>query len=202
MNPAQQLATAISLAAHHHCNQSDKSGKPYILHTLKVMHYLKTEDYELMAIAVLHDIIEDTDCLYRDLHAAGLSERVVFGVQAMTKLPGQTPDEYMAQLKDNVDACHVKLADLRHNSDIRRLKGLTEKDFKRVANLDVLGYYFIEDGGDGSASVRFYKKRDDAEKDEAALMDLYGQGSLSEGVRELNFDDFMSCRQHDDLEDQ
>jgi len=129
---AQQLATAIALAARYHEFQTDKSGKPYILHTMKVMHYLKTDDYELMAIAVLHDIIEDTDCLYHDLYTAGLSDRIINGVTAMTKLPGQSPEGYMHQLKSNVDACHVKLADLRHNSDIRRLKGLTEKDFKRV----------------------------------------------------------------------
>jgi len=132
MTPAQQLAKAIELAAQFHCNQTDKSGKPYILHTLKVMHYLKTEDFELMAIAVLHDIIEDTDCTYQTLRFEGMSDRVVLGVHHMTKQPGQTPEEYLAQVKKNVDSCHVKLADLRHNSDIRRLKGITEKDFKRI----------------------------------------------------------------------
>ena len=133
MTPAQQLAKAIELAAQYHCNQVDKSGKPYILHTLKVMHYLKTEDFELMAIAVLHDIIEDTDCNYQTLRFEGMSDRVILGVRAMTKQPGQVPAEYLEQVKGNLDACHVKLADLRHNSDIRRLKGVTEKDFKRIA---------------------------------------------------------------------
>jgi (p)ppGpp synthase/HD superfamily hydrolase len=129
---AQMLATAIALAAKYHEFQTDKSGKPYILHTLKVMHYMKTDDYERMAAGVLHDIIEDTTCLYEDLLGHGLSQRIIDAVRAMTKLPGQSPEEYMKQLKTNVDACHIKLADLRHNSDIRRLKGLTEKDFKRV----------------------------------------------------------------------
>lgn len=60
----------------------------------------------------------------------------------------------------------------------------------KSSNLDVLGYYFIEDGGDGSAYVRFYKNRSDAVRDEQRQEEEYGRGSLSEGVRPLNFSDF------------
>lgn len=126
------LATAISLAADKHKGQFDKGGMPYILHPLKVMHYLKTDDLELMCIAVLHDIVEDCDVTYADLKELGMSDRVILGISALTKVRGQTADEYLVHIKLNKDAIRVKLADLRHNSDIRRLKGVTEKDQKRL----------------------------------------------------------------------
>jgi (p)ppGpp synthase/HD superfamily hydrolase len=133
--PAQQLATAIALAAAGHEDQLDKGGKPYILHPIKVMHYLRTEDYELMAIAVLHDYIEDCakkGATYEQLREHGLSDRVVRGVRCLTKVPGETEEEYQAKVASNYDSVLAKLADVRHNSDIRRLKGVTEKDIRRM----------------------------------------------------------------------
>ena len=62
----------------------------------------------------------------------GFSERVIEGVRALTKLPGQTEEEYILGILSNKDAIRVKMCDLRHNSDIRRLKGVTEKDIRRV----------------------------------------------------------------------
>lgn len=126
------LSKAIALAATKHADQFDKGGSPYILHVLKVMHYTKSDDLEILIIAVLHDIVEDTDVTYDDLRLMGFSERVIAGIAALTKLPGQTHKEYKAGILSNVDAIIVKKADLRHNSDIRRLKGVTEKDVARV----------------------------------------------------------------------
>lgn len=111
----------------------DKGGVPYVLHCLKVMHYLKSDDEELQQIALGHDLIEDRkNITYALLREMGFSERVIAGIAAMTKVPGETNDEYMVRIKANPDAIRVKLADLRHNSDIRRLKGVTEKDIKRI----------------------------------------------------------------------
>lgn len=132
MNASKMLAQAIALSATAHQDQFDKAGRPYFLHCSKVMYYLRSDDDELMAIAVLHDIVEDTAVTYADLRAAGMSDRIIAGVQSMTKQRGQTADEYLAQVLANPDAVRVKMADLRHNSDIRRLKGVTEKDIKRV----------------------------------------------------------------------
>lgn len=132
MEPHKQLSIAIRIAALAHEGQFDQGGNPYILHTIKVMHYLKTSDYELMAIAVLHDTVEDTFITYEDLRAAGLSERVIEGVRCLSKLEGEDYEVYKGRVKSNLDAIRVKMADLRHNSDIRRLKGVTEKDIRRV----------------------------------------------------------------------
>ena len=127
------LAEMILLIATKFRKIRDKGGKPYVLHCLKVMHYCRTKDLELMMIALGHDVIEDTDTTYEDLRNLGFSERVIDGIRAMTKVPGETNREYLERLKANPDAVAVKLADLRHNSDIRRLKGVTEKDIKRMS---------------------------------------------------------------------
>lgn len=132
LNPAQELALAIKIAAEGHLNQKDKGGNPYILHPLKVMHYLKSDDFQLMAIAALHDVVEDTDVTAADLVMIGFSNRVVCAVVLLTKTPNQTPEEYFNGIASNYDAIRVKLADLRHNSDVRRLKGLGDKDLLRI----------------------------------------------------------------------
>lgn len=126
------LDKMLVIATNAHAGQFDRGGNPYILHPLKVMHYLKTDDEELMCMALGHDVVEDTKVTYRDLRDAGISDRVIAGIRALTKLPGQTYDEYKEGVFANVDAMRVKMADLRHNTDIRRLKGITEKDIERM----------------------------------------------------------------------
>ena len=121
----------ICTNAHH--GQYDKGGRPYILHPLRVMSFLKTDDEELQCIALGHDVIEDTKTTYRDLTEAGISPRVQAGIRALTKVPGETYDEYKERVFASKDAMMVKMCDLRHNSDIRRLKGVTEKDIARIA---------------------------------------------------------------------
>lgn len=133
MKKGTGLNIMLVLAVNGHAGQFDRAGKPYILHTLKVMHYLKSDDEELQQMAVGHDLIEDTSTTYQDLRDAGISERVISGIRALTKVPGQTYAEYKEQVFANEDAMRVKLADLRHNTDIRRLKGVTQKDIERTA---------------------------------------------------------------------
>ena len=71
------------------------------------------------------------------LRDAGMTERIIAGITALTKVPGETLDEYKARVFDNVDAMLVKRCDLRHNTDIRRLKGLSEKDLQRIAKYNL-----------------------------------------------------------------
>ena len=127
------LSTAIILMVNGHAGQFDRGGNPYCLHPLKVLHYCRSTDEEIQCMCVLHDLIEDTKTTYKDLRDAGISERVIAGIRALTKVPGQTLEEYKESVFSNVDAMRVKLCDLRHNSDIRRLKGVTEKDVARIA---------------------------------------------------------------------
>lgn len=126
------ITTAILFATEKHKNQFDKGGMPYLLHPLKVMHYLKTDDIELMCIAVLHDVIEDCHVTSVELRKIGMTERVISGVIAMTRRNKESEDDKFMRLSSNKDAVLVKLCDLRHNMDIRRLKNVQEKDLKRM----------------------------------------------------------------------
>lgn len=133
MKKGELLGKVLVLATNAHAGQFDRGGKPYILHPIKVMHYLKTDDEELQCIALLHDVIEDTKTTWDDLRAIGCTERIIFAVHALTKQPGQSYDQYKHEVMANKDAMRVKMADLRHNTDIRRLKGVTQKDVDRMA---------------------------------------------------------------------
>jgi (p)ppGpp synthase/HD superfamily hydrolase len=134
MKKGELLNVAISLAVEAHAGQFDKGGNPYILHCLKVMHYVKSLDEEVLAMAVLHDAFEDNKRMTVEYFAErGITLRVIQGVISLTKMPGESYEAYKKKVKDNPDAVLVKMADLRHNSDIRRLKGVTDKDIARVA---------------------------------------------------------------------
>lgn len=137
MKKGEMLGKMLVIATNAHAGQFDRGGKPYILHPLKVMHYLKTDDEELMCIALGHDVIEDTNVTYKELRDAEISERVIAGIRALTKLPGQTLEEYKESVFSNVDAMRVKMSDLRHNTDIRRLKGVTDKDIARMVKYQI-----------------------------------------------------------------
>jgi (p)ppGpp synthase/HD superfamily hydrolase len=133
MKKGEMLGKMIKLMVDAHDGQFDRGGQPYCCHPLKCMHYLKTTDEELMCIALGHDVVEDTDVTYQDLRAAGMTDRVINGIRALTKQPGQTYEEYKQGVFASRDAMLVKSADFRHNTDIRRLKGVTEKDIARMA---------------------------------------------------------------------
>lgn len=143
MKKGEMLDKMLVIVTNAHHGQFDKGGMPYILHPLKVMHYLKSEDEELMCMALGHDVVEDTKVTYKDLRDAGISERVITGIRALTKVPGETLDEYKARVFACRDAMLVKRADLRHNSDIRRLKGVTHKDLERMAKYHL---FYLEIG--------------------------------------------------------
>lgn len=141
MKKGEMLSKMLHIATNAHHGQFDRGGNPYILHPLKVMHYLKSDDEELQCIALGHDVIEDTDVTFVDLVDACMTTRVIEGIRALTKMPGQTYDEYKAGVFANEDAMRVKLCDLRHNTDIRRLKGVSEKD---IARMEKYNRFYLE----------------------------------------------------------
>lgn len=99
------LSKMLVIATNAHAGQFDKGGVPYILHPLKVMYYLKSDDEELQCMALGHDVIEDTDVTYEDLINAGISERVIVGIAALTKQPGQTLQQYKDRIFSNKMLC-------------------------------------------------------------------------------------------------
>jgi len=111
----------------------DKGGRPYVLHCMQVMLWLDGDDEELQCIGLGHDLLEDTSVTEASLVELGFTRRIIDGIKCMSKVPGESYEEYKAKVKSNPDSIRVKLKDLRHNSDIRRLKGLRPKDIERVA---------------------------------------------------------------------
>lgn len=129
------LERAIALAVKEHANQTDKAGEPYILHPLRVMFSLNSEDERI--VAVLHDVVEDSELTFGDLRSSGFSETVIKALKAVTKLPEEegTDEGYQAFVEragKNSIGRKVKMADLRDNLDVRRLEKISEKDTRRM----------------------------------------------------------------------
>jgi (p)ppGpp synthase/HD superfamily hydrolase len=126
------LERAIALAVEKHAGQSDKSGAPYILHPLRMMTRMKT--YEAMMVAVLHDIVEDTDTSLAHLRQEGFPEPVVAAVNALSRRDGESYEDFTVRAGANPLARPVKIADLEDNMNLLRLgkAGLSEKDTDRL----------------------------------------------------------------------
>ena len=121
---------ALRLCFEAHKDQIDKSGLPYVFHPFHLAEQMTDED--CVIVALLHDVMEDTDYTSDDLRNMGFSEDVLTALTLMTHKDNTPYLEYVARLKGNRIARMVKLADLRHNSDLSRLETITEKDLKRV----------------------------------------------------------------------
>jgi len=127
------LGEVIALVAAAFKDKLDKGGQPYFLHCLHVMNKMDQDDHELMIIAVAHDLIEDTDYTLAGIsHDLGFTDRCVVGISDLTHTEGVPYMEYIKRIALNPDARLVKMADLQHNSDIMRMKGLRKKDFDRL----------------------------------------------------------------------
>lgn len=127
----QQLALAIHIASTEHLKQFDMGGKPYIIHPLHIMNQMLF-DTQLATIAVLHDVVEDSDVTIVELCNYGFSTRVLEALTLLTHKEGDSYlDVYIAGICTNYDAIRVKRKDIEHNSCVTRLKGLREKDFER-----------------------------------------------------------------------
>lgn len=130
------LSKAIAVTAKAFEGHKDKGGKPYISHCLRVMNSVPQDDEELMCAAVMHDVPEDyevTKISLLDLASMGFSTRVCRIVGLLTHDKKRVSyDDYIKMIALDKDARLIKLADLKDNSDITRLKGLTKKDFDRM----------------------------------------------------------------------
>ena len=124
-----QSEKAYEIAKKAHLGQVDKAGEDYIKHPEKVASFVKTDEEK--AVAYLHDVIEDTELTLEDLYEYDFSKEVIEAVDIITKKRGEDYQSYLSSVKKNKLARAVKLADLRHNSDLTRLIKVTEKDIKR-----------------------------------------------------------------------
>ena len=125
------IERAIQIAVAAHAGIKDKGGKPYILHPIKVMMRVETEEEQI--VAILHDVVEDTDWTFDALRNEGFSETVIEALETVTK---QSEDEdykdFIKRSLQNDIGRKVKIADLRENLDVTRIGELSEKDIKRI----------------------------------------------------------------------
>ena len=125
----EQTKKALKLCFEAHKGQEDKSGTPYVFHPFHLAEQMNTE--ETTIVALLHDVIEDTDYIIEDLVEMGFEKNVTDAISLMTHSEDVEYMEYVAAIKTNSIATVVKLADLRHNSDLSRLDIVDEKALNR-----------------------------------------------------------------------
>ena len=110
---------ALKLCFEAHKEQVDKSGMPYVFHPFHLAEQMQTE--EATVVALLHDVVEDTDYTIEDLKSLGFGKTITDAIALMTHADGVAYMDYVREIKNNPIAKAVKLADLKHNSDLTRL---------------------------------------------------------------------------------
>ena len=117
--PLTIKAMSIAYDAHH--GQRDKSGVPYVFHPLHLAEQM--EDEISCCVALLHDVVEDTDITLEQL-AKDFPAQVVEAVRLLTHDPDTDYFDYVRAIKGNPIAVKVKLADLAHNMNASRFAGV------------------------------------------------------------------------------
>ena len=121
---------AMKLCYEAHKDQVDKSGLPYVFHPAHVAEQMTDEATTI--VALLHDVVEDTDYTLEDLAAEGFGKEILEAVALMTHEDDVPYLDYVAKLKDNPIARAVKLADLAHNSDLSRIGEVDDETKQRL----------------------------------------------------------------------
>ena len=120
---------ALQICFDAHKDQVDKSQIPYVFHPFHLADQMQTEAETV--VALLHDVVEDGDYTFADLEKEGFGEEIINALKLLTNNDGSKYMDYVAKIKENPLAKAVKLADLKHNSDITRLDVIDEKALKR-----------------------------------------------------------------------
>lgn len=121
---------ALKLCFAAHKDQTDKSGLPYVFHPFHLAEQMPDE--LTTVVALLHDVVEDTPYTLEDLAKLGFPQKVLSTLARLTHDPSVPYLDYVAALKEDPIARQVKLADLRHNSDLTRLDHVDEKARQRA----------------------------------------------------------------------
>ena len=110
---------ALKICFNAHYNQVDKTGIPYVFHPFHLAEQMNDENS--VCVALLHDVVEDTEISYNDLINEGFNEDIIGALRLLTHNDDTPYMEYIKKIKKNPLARKVKLADLNHNSDLSRL---------------------------------------------------------------------------------
>ncbi len=120
---------ALKLSFEAHKNQVDKSGLPYVYHPFHLAEQMTDENSTV--IALLHDVVEDTEYTFDDLQKLGFNDVIIEALKLLTHDDAVPYMEYVKAVQGNETARAVKLADLKHNSDLTRLDFVDEKALVR-----------------------------------------------------------------------
>lgn len=121
---------AMKIAYEAHKNQVDKSGVPYIFHPIYLAMQMDTE--EAVIVALLHDVVEDSNITLDDLQQYGFSDNVMDALKLLSHKKSTHYLAYIQEIKSNELARKVKLADLKHNCDASRLEIVDEEVEERI----------------------------------------------------------------------
>ncbi len=124
------IEKALQIATMAHKGQTDKAGNAYISHPIRVA--LQCSTYEEKIVALLHDVVEDTDVTAAHLRAEGFPEQIVEAVLSVTKREEESYHDFVVRASHNPIGRQVKLYDLKDNMDITRLPLLTDDDLPRL----------------------------------------------------------------------
>ena len=122
----------------------DKSGVPYISHLMKV--YEGVSEYKEKIVALLHDVVEDTEVTFEDLKELGYDDEIIFILSYLTKKKGEYYPDYIDRLisSENIHVLNIKLSDLKHNMDITRITNPSVNDYERVNKRYAPAYLKVE----------------------------------------------------------
>lgn len=122
---------AYEIAKRAHEGQKDKAGVDYIHHPEKVANMVESDTEK--SVAYLHDVVEDTFVTLKMLEVEGFPSEVIKAIDAITKRKDELYDDYLQRVSKNPIALKVKIADMKHNSDVSRHKQPSSKDWERAA---------------------------------------------------------------------
>lgn len=123
---------ALRIARTAHKGQRDKAGQPYINHPCRVSQSRWCNETEEQVVALLHDVLEDSEITAEELIDNGIPERLVESVQCLTRQPNERYADFIERCCSDPIAARVKLADLEDNLDITRFEEISENDIFRL----------------------------------------------------------------------
>jgi (p)ppGpp synthase/HD superfamily hydrolase len=130
MNELEMLEKAIGIAVTAHEGQKDRYGAPYIFHPLRVMARVQTAREK--TVAILHDVVEDTDWTFEKLRREGFPEEIISALDCLTKREKEPYEDLVRRSAGNPLARPVKIADLEDNMDIRRMPEVADEAKARL----------------------------------------------------------------------
>lgn len=138
----RSLINAAKIAYKAHKGQKDRAGKSYIFHPLRVSMF--SNGYKAKVVALLHDVVEDSSVEISDLKSK-FDDDIVEAVDCITKKNDISYEEYLKIVKANTLAREVKINDIRHNINLKRLRSITQNDIERH-NKYIRALKFLETG--------------------------------------------------------